>query len=150
MRTNSFYPVIMTEQVAATSNFYTNYFGFEIVYEADWYVSLKLTNASAPFELAVLDASHPTIPAAYRKPVQGLILNFEVDDVDAEYTRLIVGEKLPLELDIRDEEFGQRHFITSDPNGVIIDVIKIIPPSESESAQYTEQVWTSDADGGTK
>lgn len=150
MRTNSFYPVIMTEQVAATSNFYTNYFGFEIVYEADWYVSLKLSNASAPFELAVLDASHPTIPAAYRKPVQGLILNFEVDDVDAEYTRLIVGEKLPLELDIRDEEFGQRHFITSDPNGVIIDVIKIIPPSESESAQYTEQVWTSDADGGTK
>lgn len=142
MKTNSFYPVILTKQVEESSKFYTDYFGFDIVYKADWYVSLKKSESKIPFELALLDVSHPTIPAAYQKSVQGLILNFEVEDVDKEYRRLIISEKLPLQLDIRNEEFGQRHFITSDPNGVLIDVIKIIPPSEEESTQYVEKVWS--------
>ncbi|MCP1311930.1 VOC family protein [Paenibacillus tyrfis] len=148
MKTNSFYPVILTEQVAASAAFYKTLFGFEAVYESDWYVSLKMSQGSVAYELAILDASHHTIPAAYRRPVQGLILNFEVDDVDAEYRRLIIEEKLPLELELLDEEFGQRHFITCDPNGVLIDVIKIIPPSEAESAQYAENVWADGEEGG--
>ncbi|WP_409340650.1 VOC family protein [Paenibacillus sp. MBLB4367] len=148
MITSSFYPVILTEKVAQSARFYTEHFGFETVYEADWYVSLKMSKGNIPYELALLDASHPTIPMAYRKKAQGLILNFEVENVDEEYKRLILTEKLPLELDIRDEEFGQRHFITSDPNGVLIDVITIIPPSEAESAQYVEKVCSTDNDGG--
>ncbi|GAK42895.1 glyoxalase/bleomycin resistance/extradiol dioxygenase family protein [Paenibacillus urinalis] len=147
MITTSFYPVILTEKVALSSAFYSTYFQFEKVYEADWYVSLKLTNGKVPYELALLDASHPTIPSVYQKSVQGLILNIEVDDVDSEYKRLIMDEKLPLQLDIRNEEFGQRHFITSDPNGVLIDIIQIIPPSETESAKYTDQIWLSNNNG---
>ncbi|MCR8631341.1 VOC family protein [Paenibacillus radicis (ex Xue et al. 2023)] len=144
MQLNSFYPVILTEKVALSAKFYTAYFGFETVYEADWYVSLKLSRGKVTYELALLDASHPTIPTVYRTKVQGLILNLEVENVDEEYKRLIQEEKLPIELDIRDEEFGQRHFIISDPNGVLIDVIQIIPPSEAESAQYVEKIWSSD------
>ncbi|TDG00842.1 VOC family protein [Paenibacillus piri] len=142
MKLSSFYPVILTERVAESSAFYTDYFGFEKVYEADWYVSLRLAGGNTPFELALLNAAHPTVPAAYRKPAQGLILNFEVDDANAEYARLIADNQLPLEQDIRDEEFGQRHFITRDPNGVLIDVIQIIPPSEAESTQYVENIWS--------
>lgn len=142
METNSFYPVILTKQIEESTKFYTEYFGFDIVYKADWYVSLKKSENNIPFELALLNVIHPTVPVAYQKSVQGLILNFEVEDVDKEYRRLIISEKLPLHLDIRDEEFGQRHFITSDPNGVLIDVIKIIPPSQEESTQYIENVWT--------
>lgn len=143
----SFYPVILTEKVALSSTFYSTYFGFEKVYEADWYVSLKLTTGKVSYELALLDASHPTIPLIYQKRVQGLILNFEVADVDSEYMRLIQNEKLPLQLDIRNEEFGQRHFITSDPNGVLLDIIQIIPPSETESAKYADKIWLSNSDG---
>lgn len=142
MKINSFYPVILTNQVKESSRFYTDYFEFDIVYEADWYVSLKSSMSDIHFELALLDASHPTVPAVYQKLVQGLILNFEVEDVDQEYHRLIISEKLPLHLDIRDEVFGQRHFITSDPNGVLIDVIKVIPPSQEESTQYVEDIWS--------
>lgn len=148
MKTNSFYPVILTKQVEESSNFYTNYFGFDIVYKADWYVSLKKSSSMFPFELAILDASHPTIPDGYQKSVNGLIMNFEVEDVDKEYHRLIISEKLPLQLDIRDEEFGQRHFITSDPNGVLIDIIKVIPPSQEEGTHYVEEVWSTDKNEG--
>ncbi len=141
MHASSFYPVILTEQVAATAAFYTEHFGFGKVFEAEWYVSLRMSDHNSPFELAILDATHPTIPDAYRTNVKGLILNFEVDDVDAEYERLIRGAGLPLELEIRSEEFGQRHFITSDPNGVLIDVITIIPPTEDFNSQYVEEIW---------
>ncbi|MFC5404827.1 VOC family protein [Cohnella soli] len=141
MRVSSFYPVILTEQVAATAAFYVEHFGFEKVFEADWYVSLKMSGSDIPFELAILDAAHSTIPGAYRTQVKGLILNFEVDDVDADYERLIRGAGLPLEREIRSEDFGQRHFITSDPNGVLIDVISIIPPTGDFNNQYTEEVW---------
>lgn len=55
----------------------------------------------------------------YRKPVQGLLLNFEIDDVDAEYARLKAAG-LPILRDIKSEDFGQRHFITHDPAGVMI------------------------------
>lgn len=143
MKTSSFYPVIMTDHVAATAQFYEVHFGFEKTFEADWYVSMRLSGGETPYELAVLDRNHPTVPEPYRNGVQGLILNFEVDDADAEYARLIQGSKLPLCLDIRSEDFGQRHFITSDPNGVLIDVIAIIPPSNEFKDNYSEQIWNS-------
>jgi hypothetical protein len=59
-----------------------------------------------------------------------LLLNFEVDDVDAEWERLVVREGLHPELALRDEAFGQRHFIVADPSGVLVDAITEIPPSE--------------------
>lgn len=136
MKVSSFYPVVLTEQVMDTARFYREYFGFEAVFEADWYVSLRLEGEGASFELAVLDPRHETIPEGFRLRTQGLILNFEVEDVDREYERLIQNEGLPLELDIRDEAFGQRHFITRDPNGILIDVITNIAPVEEYSENY--------------
>ncbi|MCR8643784.1 VOC family protein [Paenibacillus sp. N1-5-1-14] len=143
MKISSFYPVILTDQVAATSTFYKEYFGFEAVFEADWYVSLRSTGSETAYELAIMDPAHATIPEAYQNRVQGLILNFEVADVDAEYERLITQANLPLLSELRSEDFGQRHFITADPSGVLIDVITIIPPSEEFSNQYAEEVWES-------
>ncbi|WP_448954652.1 VOC family protein [Labrys neptuniae] len=135
MKVTSFYPVIMTREVATTAAFYVEHFGFQAVFEADWYVHLQ----SASYEtvnLAVLDRGHHTIPAQGRgAPVAGLLLNFEVDDVDAEYARLKQAG-LPILLELRDEAFGQRHFITGDPNGVMIDVIKPIPPSSDFADNY--------------
>jgi catechol 2,3-dioxygenase-like lactoylglutathione lyase family enzyme len=135
MRFNSFYPVIMTHDVAGSKVFYTKHFGFQVTFETDWYVSLKASQ-EPPFELALLNPDHPTVPQNFRRSLSGgLILNFEVDNVDAEYERLrTVG--LPIHLELRSEDFGQRHFITADPNGVLIDVVKIIPPSEDYAAQY--------------
>jgi uncharacterized glyoxalase superfamily protein PhnB len=84
----------------------------------------------------VLDSSHRTIPDGFRNPATGLLLNFEVDDVDAEYERLVTRGGLVPKLALRSEEFGQRHFIVADPAGVLVDVIKI-PPSEDFAAQFT-------------
>jgi Uncharacterized protein conserved in bacteria len=135
VKLTSFYPVICSERLAESVEFYTRHFGFEKTFEADWYVSLRQPQPPH-YELALLDYTHPTMPADYRKPVQGLLLNFEVDDVDAEYARLLDEGGLVPVLPIRSEDFGQRHFIVADPNGVLVDVITPIPPSEEYAANY--------------
>ncbi len=61
-----------------------------------------------------------------------------MEDVDAEFAR-VKKAGLPILLSLRDEAFGQRHFITKDPNGVLIDVIKVIPPTGEYVAQYVNQ-----------
>jgi catechol 2,3-dioxygenase-like lactoylglutathione lyase family enzyme len=135
MQLTSFYPVIGTNQLRETHEFYTRLFGFETTFEADWYVSLRRAGPPS-YELALLDPTHPTVPEAYRVPIQGLLLNFEVEDVDAEWERLVVQGGLPPELELRTEPFGQRHFIVADPSGVLVDVITPIPPDAEYAAAF--------------
>lgn len=138
MKTTSYYPVIMTDDVAGTAEFYTAHFRFEALFTSDWYIHLQ-SKEDEKVTLAVLDGSHETIPAVGRGKVLGLLLNFEVEDVDAVYD-VVRAAGLPILRAIRDEDFGQRHFITADPNGVMIDVIKPIPPSADYAALYDASV----------
>ena len=134
MKVTSYYPVIMTRDVAGTAAFYEHHFGFRPLFTADWYVHLQLAGDPS-VNLAVLDGNHDTIPEGHRGTAGGLLLNFEVEDVDAVHADLVAAG-LPIVLSLRDEAFGQRHFIIADPNGVLIDVIKPIPPSAEFAAQY--------------
>lgn len=137
MRPTSFYPVVMTDDVALSAAFYVANLDFRVLFDSDWYVHLQ-SNANPAINFAVMDKSHHTIPEAHRDRTGGVLLSFEVDDVDAQYERLkAAGARIVL--DIRDEDFGQRHFIATDPNGVMIDVIKPIPPSAEFAAQYAPE-----------
>lgn len=137
MKIASYYPVVMTGAVAGTAAFYQRHFAFVPAFESDWYVHLVL-DGDPSINLAILDGLHETIPVSGRGKVAGLILNFEVEDVDAEHARLTEAG-LPILLPLRSEAFGQRHFITADPNGVLIDIITPIAPSEEFAAQYTDE-----------
>ncbi|BCJ61522.1 VOC family protein [Micromonospora endophytica] len=134
MHVTSFYPVICTDRLKESHAFYAEWFGFETTFAADWYVSLRRES----YELALVDSTHPTIPDGFRRPVGGLLLNIEVADVDAQWQRLVVAGGQRAELELRSEDFGQRHFIVADPNGVLIDVITPIEPTGEYAAQYTD------------
>ena len=41
MRVSSVYPVLITDTVADTADFYRSHFGFEDTFASDWYVSLR-------------------------------------------------------------------------------------------------------------
>jgi len=132
----SFYPVLMTGDVAATAAFYQRMFGFRPLFEADWYVHLQAAGDSN-VNLAILHGDHDTIPVQGRGRAAGLLLNFEVPDVDAVHDQLVAAGA-DIVLPLRDEDFGQRHFIMAAPDGVLIDVITPIPPSEAFAAQYLD------------
>ena len=136
MKIDSCYPVICTDDVITTTDFFKDNFNFYPTYESDWYMSLR-SKSNPQFELAILDYRHTSIPENYRKKAQGVIINFEVADVDTEYLRL-KENKLPMLLDIRSEEWGQRHFIVEDPNGILIDVIQNIQPSDEHKEEYRD------------
>lgn len=134
MKSNQYYPVIQTDNLTLTRDFYINHFAFKVSFDADWYCHLQSTEDPS-VNIALLKSDHQTIPEEGRGAVQGLILNFEVEDVDAEFARL-KRAGLPMLKTLTDEAFGQRHFMTRDPNGVLIDVIKPIPPSHEFVQQY--------------
>ncbi|GGK93596.1 glyoxalase [Planomonospora parontospora subsp. parontospora] len=138
MRLTGFYPVICTTRLQESRDFYTRLLGFETTFEAEWYVSLRRSEAPG-YELALLDPAHPTVPEGYGVSARGLLLNFEVEDVDAEWDRLVAGEGLRPVLGLRSEDFGQRHFIVADPGGVLIDVITPITPTAEYAGQYVDQ-----------
>ena len=137
MKTTSYYPVLMVDEVAPIAAFYVEHFGFRPLFESDWYVHLQSADDQA-VNLAILQGDHETIPAEGRGRASGVLINFEVEDPDAVYER-VKAAKLPILRTLRDEPFGQRHFITRDPNGVLIDVIKPIPPSEEFLAQFAPE-----------
>ena len=127
MKSNQYYPVLMTDDVSGLSAFYQANFHFRALFESDWYVHLQSEEDEA-VNLAIMDGDHPTIPEVGRGRASGLLINFEVEDVDAVYEDCR-SKGLPIIQELRDEPFGQRHFITQDPAGVLIDVIKPIPMS---------------------
>ena len=137
MKLSSNYPVILTEKIIETADFYCQRLGFRKTFEADWYVSLAF-DKNPCFQIALMRPGHESIPVPLTQPTSNLILNFECEDVDDVYREMIVERKLPLLLDLRDEPWGQRHFITRDPSGTLIDIIQPIPASEEFSSQYLD------------
>lgn len=138
MKITSYYPVLMVQDVATTASFWMRHFGFRPLFESDWYIHLQ-SAYDASVNLAVLKSDHSTIPLQSQARAAGILVNFEVEDVDAAHARAL-EEGLPILVPLRDEEFGQRHFITQDPNGVLIDVITPIAPSDAFKEQYAEDV----------
>lgn len=123
----------MVDDVATSAKFYREVLGFQTTFEADWYVSLRFDGG----ELAILDRAHETIPDGFRESVTGLLLNVEVTDAAAEHARMVGERGLTERLPLRDEAFGQRHFIVEAPGGVLVDVIEPIEPSAEFAAAFT-------------
>jgi uncharacterized glyoxalase superfamily protein PhnB len=136
MKITSYYPVIQTANTTETANFYQQYLRFKPVFTADWYVHLQST-LDEQVNLAILQFDHETIPPEAQKLTQGLILNFEVEDPDSLYAEFQAAN-LPIVKPLCDEDFGQRHFISQDPGGILLDIIKPIQPSAEFLENYAE------------
>lgn len=137
MKVTGYYPVLLVEDVEATAAFYMTHFNFRSLFTSDWYVHLQQIDRPN-INLAFVARDHETVPEESRQTAGGLLISFEVEDPDEVYERLqAAGVKVLRTL--RDEDFGQRHFIAADPNGVMIDVIKPIPPSAEYAAQYAPE-----------
>lgn len=130
---HSIYPVLMTKKLEESCLFYKTYFGFTETFSSDWYISLSHSDGG---ELALIDAHHETIPASCRAPIKGMILNIEVNSATQMYNDIIKKTDKILIMPLRDEDYGQRHFMVQDPNDVIIDVIEPIPPSKDFQDSY--------------
>lgn len=135
MKLDAIYPVVGVVDVQAAKDFYTSLLGLEVSYDSDWYVSLKTT--SEPIgQVAFVRWDHESVPAASRKLPQGTLVTIETGAVDEIHERARELE-LELALPLRDEPWGQRHFMVRGPDGVLLDIVKLIPPAQEYAASYT-------------
>ena len=128
------YADVQSERLPESRDFYVDLLGLEVVFDSDWFVLLRDPAAPA-LQLAFVAGRHESVPAAFHGSGRGVLVTVEVDDVDAVHRR---AGALGLEIaqPLRDEEFGQRHFMTVDPNGLLVDVVQPIPFSRAFLAEY--------------
>lgn len=131
-------PIILTDDVAATRDFYRDLLGFEVAFDSDWFVNLTAPGDPEPGkpgtgnpggEIGVWRRDHELVPSSVRQLPQGVIVNVVVDDVDLVHGKALAAG-LPIVRGLRDEGYGQRRFLTMDPAGTVVDVSTPIPMSE--------------------
>lgn len=114
---------IITDKVEASKDFYVRLFGAEVVYEGEggWFVLLRLGESELGFMRPGLPSQAPIFRSAFGG--QGIWLTFEVADAEGELQRLrALG--VPIEMTLRDEPWGDRHFVIRDPNGIGVDIVQ--------------------------
>jgi uncharacterized glyoxalase superfamily protein PhnB len=65
-------------------------------------------------------------PEAFQGPAQGVIISVQVDAVDAVHAA-VVKRGLQIAQGLRDQDFGMRRFMVTDPNGLLVNVMAFPP-----------------------
>ena len=120
---------IITEKLQETKKFYTETLGFGVSFENEFYLLLHTPNHSA--EISFLQPKHPSQKPIFQSEFngQGVYLTIEVENVDEIYQQL-KDKGVSIEIEIRDEPWGDRHFAIKDPNGIGIDIVTYTKPEE--------------------
>lgn len=116
--------------VEASASWVQRHLGFTEAMAADGFYSLA--HPEAGFNLIYLRTGLPTFkPASAAGRVDGLLVVFTVEDVDAAYARL-QEEGVEIVTPIETEPWGERYFQMTDPNGVIYQLVQWVTPSEPQ------------------
>ncbi|WP_280373044.1 VOC family protein [Nocardia abscessus] len=107
----------------ASAKFLIDHLGFEEKMSADGFVSLDRSDAGLNVIYLRTGLASFKPRSAAGSAGEGLLVVFVVDDIDAEYARL-QGEGVPIVTPIETEEWGERYFQMSDPNGIIIHLVQ--------------------------
>ena len=127
MHVKDLYTIIVTDKRAECRDFYVRWFGFQVVFEASWFVYLAAAG-DHPFGVAFMAPDHPSQPPGpERFSGRGLLITIQVADAAAEFERLSRAG-VAIAYPLKDEPWGQRRFALYDPAGAWVDVIQTIDP----------------------
>lgn len=124
MKIQSLSPAFTTDMVEQTRDFFVKYFNAKVTFDCGWYVNMEFGDASLSLQFM-----SPQQPEHKLSSGDGLIYNFAVDDVDAEYKRLTQAG-LPVIVPLEDHPWGDRGFATQDPNGISLYLYSAREPAE--------------------
>lgn len=118
---------IITQKIEETKTFYTEFLEFGISFENEFY--LLMHTPSKNEEISFLKPNHPSQKPIFQSEFtgKGVYLTIEVENVDEIYKKL-KNKGIPIEIEIRNEVWGDRHFAIKDPNGIGIDIVTYTNP----------------------
>lgn len=133
----SSFPVFTVKDFHAATSFYTENLGFEVVFSGDWYIHLV---SKSGVQVGFLLPGQPTQPPIFHKPYsgEGVIFSLEVEDADAAYAAA-KSKALKIVLELKSEDWGQRHFCIQDPNGIYLDIVQSFEPTEEYRSDYVSE-----------
>ncbi len=109
-------PVITTNNLAQTREFYEKFLGFRVAMDEDG--MLMLASTSTPTTQIIIAWSSPT---ALDPELLEVDVSVEVANVDEAHRRAVV-DGLSVIRELRDEPWGIRRFFVRDPSGRTINV----------------------------
>jgi len=129
-----FFPVLITDRLTECRDFYVRHFGFDVVFELDWYIQLM---SEKRIQLGLLKPGHTSQPEFLHRGYEGhgVVYSFEVDDVDRGYEKL-KSDGVEIIFDVRTEPWGQRHFMIMDPGSMVVDVVQLVEPAVEFKQSY--------------
>ncbi len=137
MQLQAAYPVIVTDKMVECRDFYVSRLGFEVVFEASWFVYLASSD-NPTFAVAFMTSDHPsTPPGPDRFNGKGMFLTLQVADAAVQFDRLErAGVSFAYTLKV--EPWGQKRFALIDPAGMWVDVVEQIEPAVGFWDEYTK------------
>lgn len=137
MHLQSTYPVVVTSKLAECRDFYVRQLGFQVVFEASWFVYMTSGDDSA-HGIAFMTPDHPSRPPGPEAfDGKGLFLTLQVADAAAEFKRLKQAG-VAIAYPVTDEPWGQRRFGLFDPAGMWMDVVEQIDPAPGFWDKYMQ------------
>jgi catechol 2,3-dioxygenase-like lactoylglutathione lyase family enzyme len=122
----AWYPCLCVDDVERSVDFYTALLGLEVTACVGWYV--EVGRSPADVVVAVVERGHSSVPAGFDTLRGGMLVSVLVDDAPA-LAAAAIERGTTIVQSLRDEPFGQRHFMAVDPDGFLVDVIQRIRPS---------------------
>jgi uncharacterized glyoxalase superfamily protein PhnB len=121
------FPCLCVEDLVRSIVFYRTLLDLDVRVDVGWYAELSGEREPAA-TVALVQRGHASVPSGFDAVRGGVLVSVVVDDVTESYAR---AATMPVEIaqDLRDENFGQRHFMVVDPDGFLVDVIEMITPS---------------------
>ncbi|CAM5635553.1 hypothetical protein SAVIM338S_06139 [Streptomyces avidinii] len=120
MRITSTATCLTVDEVTSSSAFLTRHFGFQETMAADGFAALSHPDGA---NVVFVRRGLEVLPEDLRDDrARGVLLAFTVADLPAEYERLR-AEGVIITMEPRVEPWGERVFLVSDPNGVVIEVV---------------------------
>lgn len=121
---DAMFPVMVTANLEAVKAFYESVFGFNAVfYDADFY--LHLVSPNSGIQLGFLMPEHASQPDFLRPLMSpdGYVISLEVKDASHAYAEAQKMD-LTIAMELKEEVWGQVHFMLKDPAGFRIDVVQ--------------------------
>ena len=123
------FPVMVASNLAEIKQFYTSVFGFNAVfYDAEFYLHLV---SNSGVQLGFLLPEHPTQPQ-FLQPLMssdGYVISLEVADAAKAFEEAL-RMKLSIAMELKEEGWGQIHFMLEDPAGFKIDIVEHLEAAE--------------------
>jgi len=131
---SAIFTAVYVADLASSQHFYTELLGLIPVFESDWIVQVA-SPSDESITLTLQPRNHELVPAGYQTAPSGVSVAFVVPDCDQVYTKaLSMGLKIVQEP--KNEIYGQRRFLTVDPDGLLVDVSSPCEPSDDFKARY--------------